>query len=849
MSTIATRKAILIVDDNAQHLYVLQTLLHAHGYHVTTASNGAEGLASARADPPDIIVSDVLMPVMDGYTLCRQCKLDSRLRAIPFVFYTGEYTDDKDQALAHSLGVKRFIVKPVEPDKLITTLEEVLAEPASEQTTRAKPAGEEHYFKNYNKALARKLEEKMAQTETANLSLLGLQQACAAITSSLGLDEVLQRIARGAIDSLHSNAVWILVVTDHDNSLSSKVLLGVRDGHILALEDALGLVKGSSISLTEHNWLSDAVLCKTPFSVPDISRLEPGESLPKTLFDLAKIIDFHSLLIQPMLARGDKIVGLIILARPALGAIADGEKRLITAFAHQAAIAIENAQLFNAIERSEQYYRTVLESSADAIFVVDAMFSIATWNTGAEQIFAYSSAEIIGQPLAVLFPDTLKPELLRVLQEACGKGKLRAWRTQPIDKHGRSVNTEVTITHVGAELGFTVIVTDISERLQQEAQLLHAQKMEAMGQLVGGIAHDFNNLLTIILGNLKLLHETISNTTNDDTIASLEDALSAGLDGAQLTRQLLAFARHRTLTAKPVAINDLITECNRLLRRALSGGIEIHLDLDESIGPALLDGAQLESALLNLCINARDAMPDGGEIFINTARRVIDHYETHQFDALEPGPYIVLSVRDTGSGMPPEVLERACEPFFTTKEAGKGSGLGLSSIYGFVKQSKGDLIVESEPNKGTKISLLLPEAQAKQTLVDSHEPQHAILPSGAATILLVEDDARIRRYASRCLKELGYQIVESANAAQAIEILQTDKHIDLLFSDIMMPGMDGRALALWCQHYRPAIKVLLTTGFEQDLECNQSGAKEIFSVLPKPYSKAELAHTIHTMLR
>ena len=705
---------ILIVDDNAQNLYMLKVLLQAHSYSVQTADNGAEALAIARTQAPDMIISDILMPIMDGFTLCRHFKTDPQLREIPFIFYTAEYTDLKDQELAISLGVKRFIIKPAEPNTLIAIVREVLDEKPLSSTDFLPSESGDSYFREYNEALIRKLEDKMQQIEAANRRLLGLQEASAAMTGSLGLEEVLQRIARSAIEALDCNAVWILVVDEETDRLESKVLIGVSDGHILALQDALGLTSSSMqiASFSKHNWLIDAMLCQEPIVIADINDLEYTEGLPNTLFDLNRIINFHSLIILPMLPKENRIVGMMILTQVNTGEIADDEMGLITAFAHQAAIAIENARLFDKIERSERRYRTILENSADAIISLDSALNITDWNLGAEKIFGYLAADIIGQPWEILAPNAIKPDLYKAIDKVKRKGYLRGWRTRQINKANRLLDVEITITDLGSELGFSTIVTDISDRLAKEAQLLHAQKLEAVGQLVGGIAHDFNNLLTVILGNLKFLSNVFDVTTPKDIREPLEDALSASRDSTQLTQRLLAFSRRQPLEPKRIEINHLIGDVGKLLRRTLSPNIEINITMEPNVGAAIIDPFQLESALLNLCINARDAMPKGGVLSICTAYHDVSPDTDARPLALPPGTYIAITISDTGTGMSSETISHVCEPFFTTKGVGKGSGLGLSMVYGFVKQSKGELIIESELGKGTTLTLLLPQAQA-----------------------------------------------------------------------------------------------------------------------------------------
>lgn len=826
---------ILIADDNEHNLQLLQLLLQGQGYQVLSASNGLEALVAARRTPPDLIVSDVLMPGMDGFTLCRECRLDPVLNHTPFVFYTAEYTDGQARELAARLGVTRFIVKPAAPEQLLAELAAALAD-------RPPPSRPEDstYLRDYQDALIRKLEEKMVQTEAANRQLLGLQQASTAMSSSLGLDEVLQQIARGAVTALDCNAVWILVTSEPPGTLLSRVLLGVRDGHILALEDALGLKTGGVRPLPppDADWLHDILLNGAP-AVIACPTPATAAGLPTTLQTLGRLIDFQSLALIPMIAKQQSAVGLMALARSSPDGIADAELQLLTAFARQAASAIDNARLFAKVEQSERRYRTLLEHSADAIVALDDALTVTDWSSGAARIFGYTPEDMLGRPLTPLFPDPLRATFSTRAARVRRHGNLRGWRTRLLRRDGRLIDVELTLIDLGPEQGFTIVLTDISERLEKEAQLLHAQKLDALGQLVGGIAHDFNNLLTIILGNLRFLCEAVGQNADDDTSELLEDALSAGLDGAQLTQRLLGFSRRQALTARRVELNSVIGDFLRLLKRTLSTDIELVFTPAAEPLAVRVDPSQLESALLNLCLNARDALPAGGRLTIGTARH-------HSANRTEPatGDWIALTVTDNGSGIAPELLDRVCEPFFTTKEAGKGSGLGLSMVYGFVQQSKGELSIQSEPGQGTTVTLLLPET----TATDSDETRASSDPllSGQETILVVEDEERVRRYAQRCLSALGYRVLTSAHAAAAIGRLQREPAIDLLFSDIAMPGtMNGRGLALWAAEHRPEVKTLLTTSHPERANADE---EPLFPVLYKPYSKAELAAQVRRVL-
>jgi PAS domain S-box-containing protein len=386
------------------------------------------------------------------------------------------------------------------------------------------------------------------------------------------------------------------------------------------------------------------------------------------------------------------------------------------------------------------------------------------------------------------------------------------------------------------------ICQDITDRESKDAQLRQAQKMEVVGQLTGGLAHDFNNLLAIIVGNLDLLQDDFTSGTNTPEL--VDEALAAALRGAELTRQLLAFSRRQPLSPQRVDLNRLVTEMASLWRRTLTEAIEVRIHLADEVWPTRVDASQLESAILNLVVNARDAMPDGGVLTIEIANMSIaagDWYDGEESD-IEPGDYAVISVSDNGSGMPPHVAARVFEPFFTTKPLGQGTGLGLSMIYGFAKQSGGSVKIYSEADEGTTVRLYLPRYRAKDGKAPEVVALDPIASVGNERILLVEDNDAVRRVVARQLEELGYSVVTACNAAEALQVLEGDKGIELLFTDVVMPGgMNGFELGRQAQKRRPALKVLHTTGFTRPVD-DVSGTKgPPPHLLTKPYRKANLA--------
>jgi signal transduction histidine kinase/CheY-like chemotaxis protein len=387
---------------------------------------------------------------------------------------------------------------------------------------------------------------------------------------------------------------------------------------------------------------------------------------------------------------------------------------------------------------------------------------------------------------------------------------------------------------------------DITDLRLIEQQLGQAQKMEAIGNLTGGMAHDFNNGLAVIIGNLDLLGRLLK----ADRIAKelCEEARDGALRCADLIRLLLAFARRQPLHPRRIDVNELAKRTGRLLERTLGENITVSLHTGKLMASVLADPAQLEAALTNLANNARDAMPRGGRLDITTKMLKLDEHYTALYPEVSPGEYVLIEVTDTGSGIAPEIISSIFEPFFTTKQQGRGSGLGLSMVFGFVKQSGGHLAVYSEPGYGSTFRIYLPVSRAEAT--DSAAlTNYPLVIGGDETVLLVEDNAPLRRVAARQLAELGYHVLEAAHAEAAIAILSAGGQVDLLFTDVVMPGtMDGLDLAIHASSQRRGIKVLLSSGFPGVHGADQRIALCPFRLLGKPYSHAELARMLREVL-
>jgi two-component system cell cycle sensor histidine kinase/response regulator CckA len=499
-----------------------------------------------------------------------------------------------------------------------------------------------------------------------------------------------------------------------------------------------------------------------------------------------------------------------------------------------------------------------LTSTAEGIFGLDREGRCTFANRASVALLGYQDERALrGKDIHVLIHHS-RPDGTPYPREECQI--YQAWRQGQIAEVDDDVFWRADGSHFFAEyraypmiregqvVGTVVSFTDITERKEKEAHLLQAQKMQAVGQLTGGIAHDFNNLLTIILGNLDFLSTGLDQEATPEIQELVKDALSAARDAAELTQRLLAVSRRQPLQPKHIGLGEVVRRLKPFLRRILGERFELQVNSPDEILTVFADPSRLQTALLNLIINARDAMPRGGTLTIDIFRTTFATTHVASSDLL-PGSYAIMRVTDFGTGMTPDVLCRAIEPFFTTKPSGKGTGLGLSMAYNFAKQSGGALRLKSEPGIGTSVSLLLPEAEPVKEN-GSTGVELEILQSSSATILVVEDEPRVRKLLTRRLRNLGYRVIESENAQSAKQLIESRTKLDLLFSDIVMPGeMNGYDLVRWAREKRPELRLLLTTGADSERAVSQiSKQVEGVFLLRKPYSEKMLRKTIRSVL-
>jgi PAS domain S-box-containing protein len=605
---------------------------------------------------------------------------------------------------------------------------------------------------------------------------------------------------------------------------------------------------------------------------PDYGMSAPYHGMPKGHLPV------RSYLAAPVIGREGKVHGGLFFGHSTPGVFTHRDELMVGGIAAQAAIAMENAHLFrdsqqthqelqqlndeleqrvaertNELARSEVQFRELVSGVVDyAIYMLDIDGNIASWNAGAERIKGYSKNEAIGKHFSMFYtPEDREkrvPWHALTVAATMGKYEAEAWRVR---KDGQRFWASVVIDAIydgaGMVVGFAKVTRDLTERRAIEEQLRQSQKMEAIGQLTGGVAHDFNNLLTVIVGNLETIWRHAP--PEDGRLRRAIDQVTRGAQRAvTLTQQLLAFSRRQPLNPKPTDINRLVAGMSDLIRRTIGESIAVETVLAGGLWRVEIDAHQLENALLNLAVNARDAMPEGGKLTIETANAHLDEGYADRYPELDAGQYVALCVTDTGTGMSADVITRAFEPFYTTKPIGQGTGLGLSQVYGFVKQSGGHVKLYSEVGEGTTVKIYLP--RMSRQVEEEEEPPFPLAPTGDKheVVLVVEDDDDVRLFTTESLRELGFTVVQAHDAPSALKLLELRPEVQLIFTDVGLPGMNGAQLVAAARALRPDIKVLFTTGYARNAIVHQGRLDPGVELITKPFTRVQLASRIRDVL-
>jgi PAS domain S-box-containing protein len=510
-----------------------------------------------------------------------------------------------------------------------------------------------------------------------------------------------------------------------------------------------------------------------------------------------------------------------------------------------------NRELENALALGEDRFRSAFESITIGSVVIDAAGIVEAFNAAAENIFGYTADEVVGKNVKILMPEIFSKSHDSFLQRYLDTGNAKiiniGREVAGLRKSGEEFPMHLGVGElfIGKRKSFIGSVTDLSEMKILEKQFFRAQRMQTIGVLAGGMAHDFNNLMGAMLGNAELL---IGNVGGDEkALLRIERIKTAVRRGISLTDRLLAFSRQQVELPRATNIARLLSGLDDMLRRTLGETIELKYVISSHLWMSVIDPSQLEHALINLAVNARDAMPKGGILTIEVDNAIVDDITAIRWEYLTPGDFIKISVIDNGAGMTRRVLENAFEPFYTTKDVGKGSGLGLSMVQGFVKQSKGHVSIHSEADKGTTVSMYIPRSQ--EAAIEHAEQEMPVISGGSERILIVEDDEIVREIPVSYLRQQGYEIVEAANGQEAIRCLRELGPFNLLFTDIVLPGgMNGVEIAKEAKRLLPDIKILYTTGYADTVVVENDLFNDEKSFIRKPYEFKDLVEIVRSIL-
>jgi PAS domain S-box-containing protein len=823
-----TNHKIVVVDDDPMQLKLTRIRLEQLGFEVFTALNGEAALKIVESSAPDAVVTDALMPGIDGFELCVRIRRSPRLGKLPVVMVTSSCLETEDRQLAQRMGASAFVVRTPSLGELIEALRRVMRQPTRESVRmRAVSLTAQDLTEERLHRLAHQLEQQVAR----NTGLIQRHATLAAERS------VLTAISDALVQA-----------TDKDEALRSLLVdcldaAGLLHGAIYVVEPngelTLRTQAGPSLSrrgplhaFARHPKLLKAALQQdAPIEIPSSALTSHRSGDDRSM-------DAESTMLVVPLRLAEETLGALVLVTS--GHELDTDWRdFVRTLAAQISVALALLRSFVAVTRSEQRYRALLNSAKDAILIGDQSGLIREVNPTAQQLLGQSRDELCARSLFEIISEARvgwpSPGMLR-------PSTARSFASELTRSDGSLIQVETSLSFVedGIDVLFFAIVRDVTTQQRLENELRQSQKMEAVGQLAGGVAHDFNNLLAVITSYADLL--TADLDAADPHRADVLEIREAAERAAGLTRQLLTFSRREKIKLSTLNLNDTVTQVEGLLRRVIGENIRLETKLTSLPRSIRADAVQMEQIVINLVVNARDAMPNGGVITIETSELLIDEALQATYSNAMIGHYVRLSITDTGEGMSPEIREHIFEPFFTTKPPGKGTGLGLSTLYGIVRQCRGVVTVRSALGAGTTFDVLLPCIDERRS-----EAPAARRESSAETILLAEDSPSIRRATTRILERAGYTVLEAASGLEALAICKAyPAKIQLFLTDIIMPGPSGRAIAMELTRLRPAMKVLYMSGRADTFRKPEDGLEA--PLIEKPFTAAALAGKVREIL-
>jgi len=665
--------------------------------------------------------------------------------------------------------------------------------------------------------------------EEQKQELLAINKIAEAVNRAVELDSLLKNALREVKVLLDANYAW-MYQTEGGN-LVLKTALGAEE-----MEESI-LPPSAPIAEEEYGWIV----------FPRI-RMRPGrgELRGQGEWPWRKFKSWASV---PIMMK-DAFSGVMILASSRREAFTEKQLELMTAFANQVGVALENATLFDRLRRSEERYADLFENSPDMYHIVNRSGFILSCNRTEATHLGYSKEELIGDSILKLYPKSYHEEALELLRQMFEEDyEAKGLEEQMVTKGSELINVSVNTSIVYDEEGKAALVRwvarDITERKKLESKILHAQRIDSIGNLAGGVAHDFNNILTSILGSTAIMKRKMK--TGDQWYRFTDIIENAARRGASLTRQLLTFARKNPVLFRPLLLNDVVSATLHLFSRSTDKTIALETNLAADAGVVNGDEGQLQQALLNLLINARDAMPEGGKISISTDRMSVDYEKKTDMGEMRAGRYVSVSVRDTGIGMDAETRHRIFEPFFTTKDQGKGTGLGLSVVYGVVNDHNGFITVQSEPGKGSDFKIFLPLLDVKDS--QSRKARSGRVFTGEERILVVDDEEHVGDVIVGMLKNLGYKVSIARNGSQAIaRVRRAKKKFDVLILDMNMPRIGGKETLAKIRDLDPNLRVIISTGYSTTSLETSPLSESIDGFLQKPYQIEELSKAVREVL-
>ncbi len=799
---------ILVVDDDESYLGMIEQWLIQKGCRVITAADGIEALAAAHRSPPDLILSDILMPAMDGFALCRKWHQEPELCNIPFVFCSATYTDLKDEALGLSLGARRFLHKSSELRTLWDALEkELQGSSTSERRECVSSDGHEpNNLRNYNERLIHKLETKMVQ----------LQETQKALQDEI---EHRKQLEKALSDSEKQFRAFV------ENSVDGLLVVDVASHHFVYANPAICSLLGyfqqemTEMCLADIHPRNDLV-----YVLQEFDDLAGGRK------SLAKAI--------PCQCKSGEIIYADIAARPYEQ---DGRVFVVGFF--------RNITDRMKAEEERKRLAEVVAHSPNIVIITDTKRRIQYVNPAFERITGFSGPEVMGQTPKMLVNGLHDPAIFKQMWHAVRTGRLWTGHLANKNKDGHLYHVEASVFPIKGQDGqiknFAAVLRDVTHEEEMAARLRQAQKMEAIGTLAGGIAHDFNNILAGMLGFSELGMMTSANNTRNN--GHFKAIYNAGQRAKDLVAQILSFSRLSEESHKPIYLHTILKEALKLLRSTLPTTIAFHTEICKENVYVMADATAIHQIMMNLCTNAAHAMERlGGTLTVKLEKVVLTTKETAIHAHIKPGPHLKLSVSDTGHGMTRDILDHIFEPYFTTKNKGQGTGLGLSMVHGIIQSHGGMITVSSEPGQGTTFDVYFPviaiESKAVKTRPES-------VPHGCERILFVDDEIVLVNLARQMLTRLGYTVTSFTDSREALTAFATNPaEYDMVISDMTMPHLTGEVLAQSILDIRPDIPFILCTGYSSKISKERIEKSRVKALLTKPFSAATIACQIRRIL-